>query len=122
MSQRVLLPPPEPPPTEIVSSVNDPVVTGTVNSTYRLALRAPSAGHMPSGVSKRAALKLTFLFTRPLRVAAVAVIAPSVIGVSTMVVPETIGQVAVAGVPEIATLPFPVSEIVPALALGAVLP
>src|SRR5580765_5672669 len=105
----MLLPPPEPPPSEIVSSVKDPDVTGTLNSTYRAALRPPSAGHMPSGVSKRAELKLTFLLTRPVSVAEVALTAPSVIASRTMVVPEYIGQVAVAGVPEIATLPLPVS-------------
>ena len=39
-----------------------------------------------------------------------------------MVVPENIGQVAVAGVPEIATLPLPVSDIAPGFTLGTVLP
>ena len=37
-------------------------------------------------------------------------------------VPETIGQVAAAGDPEIATLPFPVSDTVPALAFGTMFP
>src|SRR3954464_5278495 len=122
MSQRVLLPPPEPPPTETVSSVKEPVVTGTVNSTYRLASRTDSAGQVPSGVSNRAALKLTFLFTRPLSVAVVALIAPSVVASRTIVVPENIGQVAVAGVPEMAIFPFPVSAIAPGLVFGGVLP
>ena len=62
------------------------------------------------------------MFTRPLSVAVVALIAPSVVASSTMVVPENIGQVAVAGVPEIAILPFPVSAIAPAVVLGSVLP
>jgi len=99
--------------------VRDPAVTETEYATHRVSLRAASAGQTPSGVSNRAAPLATFLFTRPVTVAEVALMAPSVVASRTMAVPANIGQVAVAGVPATITFPLPVSEIVPAEACGS---